>query len=309
MSGLELITVIGVAASAAQLVDYSLKLIRTISEIYNRAKDAETRLVRYTSQIYQILEVGRAIQDNEDLQSPLVHNQLQCTLAEVKQLDRDLGVIYLDYTTGSGRRRAWKAIVGNKEKRILESFETLEKEKTALILCIVVVHNHHLQGIGNSVDILVKREMGISDFIEKVKRKGNKDKQKGNSAITEPEDQAATMPKSNTGLPRSPAKSGSPPESSKLGQPPATQGNQTYRHGKASGSASQINGDYKTGSTTAYSYDGQSSKDQSFQVNGNYGGSGPHKHQNQDAAGNSIQINGNVGGEETETQIRKDMGK
>ncbi len=55
MLSLELITAVGVAASALQLVDYSLKVIGAMSEIYSRVKDAQSRATQYTSQIYQII--------------------------------------------------------------------------------------------------------------------------------------------------------------------------------------------------------------------------------------------------------------
>jgi hypothetical protein len=159
MSGLELIAAVGVAASAVQLVDYGLKVIGTISETYSRVKDAQNRVARYTTQIHQIIEVGRAIQQNQALQSPLIHNQLQNTLTEVKQLHQVLGVIRLDYTTGSSTKRVWKAILGDNERRMLTCFERLEREKTALILCVVVVKTQPVQAIGNEVDALEERDM------------------------------------------------------------------------------------------------------------------------------------------------------
>jgi hypothetical protein len=175
MSGLELITAVGVAASAAQLVDYSLKVIGTISEIHNRVKNAQSRATQYTSQINQIIEVGQAIQYNHELQSPLINSQLQKTLVEVEQLHSVLRTIHRDYTTGSRRKRIWKAIVGDQERRIVASFETLEKEKTALILCIVVVHNQTLQTIGNGVETLVEKESGVSELIKRLSRQGTKE--------------------------------------------------------------------------------------------------------------------------------------
>lgn len=159
MSGAEFIAILGVAASASQLIDYSLKVIGTLSEIYNRVKDAPTRVVRYTTQINQIVAAGRAIEEYRDLHTSLIDSQLQNTLAEVRHLLQVLEAIRRDYTTGSSQKRVWKKIVGSKERRMLTCFEKLEKEKTALILCITVVHTQALQSIGNGVDILVERDM------------------------------------------------------------------------------------------------------------------------------------------------------
>lgn len=175
MSGLELITVLGVAASAIQLMDYSSKAIEAISDIYTRVKDAPSRIVQYTTQIHQIIDIGREIQENTKFQSALVESQVQHTLAEIKHLLQILTVIRHDYTTGPSRKRIWKAIVGQKERHLLKSFERLEKEKIALILCITVVHTQKLETIGNGVEVLVEREMGIgSDIREKLKAKKEK---------------------------------------------------------------------------------------------------------------------------------------
>jgi hypothetical protein len=180
MSGLELIAAVGVAASAVQLVDYGLKVIGTISETYIRVKDAPNRVARYTTQINQIIEVGRAIQQNQVLQSPLIHSQLQNTLTEVKQLHQVLGVIRLDYTTGSITKRVWKAILGDNERRMLTCFERLEREKTALILCVVVVKTQPLQATGNEVEALEERhiqknfeKLNPKSKITKVSRNGD----------------------------------------------------------------------------------------------------------------------------------------
>jgi hypothetical protein len=179
MSGAEAIAVLGVVASAAQLVDYSLKVIGAISDIYDRVKGAPNRVARYTTQIYQITETGRAIQENQNLQNPLIHSQLRSTLAEVEHLHKVLSIIRLDYTTGSGTKRVWKAIVGDKERRMLTCFKRLEKEKLALILCITVVQAQHQQTIGSGVELLVEREMpgfGISELIEKYNDKSKNSK-------------------------------------------------------------------------------------------------------------------------------------
>jgi hypothetical protein len=170
MSGVELIAVLGVAASAAQLINCSLNVIGTISEIYSRVKDAPNRMIRYTTQINQIIAACRAIQGYKDLNTPLIGHQLQSTFAELEHLHQTLGIICHDYTTGSSRKRVWKTFVGRKEKVIVTCFERLEKEKAALILCINIVHTQTLQNIENGVGVLVERAMGncFSDLVDMV---------------------------------------------------------------------------------------------------------------------------------------------
>jgi hypothetical protein len=159
MSGLELIAVVGVAASAAQLIEYSLKIIGMVAEIYSRIRDAPKRIVQYTTQINQIIAACRAIQEYKSLDTPLIDDQIRSIFGELKHLDLALTGIRRDYTAGSKSKRAWKTIVSNKEKSIVTCFERLEKEKTALILCINVVHIQTLRNIGSGVDILIERGM------------------------------------------------------------------------------------------------------------------------------------------------------
>jgi hypothetical protein len=161
MSGVEFIVALGVAASAAQLIDCSIKVIGTISEIHSRVKDAPNRIIRYTTQINQIIAACRAVQGHKDLDTPLISHQLQSTFAELEHLHQALGIIRHDYTTGSSRKRVWKTIVGRKENGIETCFERLEKGKAALILCINIVHTQTLQNIENGVGYWSKEEWEI----------------------------------------------------------------------------------------------------------------------------------------------------
>jgi len=331
MSGAEVILALGVAASAAQLVEYSIKAIRIMSEIYIRVNDAPKRIVRYTAQIHQIIEAGRAIQETRQLQSPLIHGQLQNVLAEVKHLDQLLGVVRLDYTTGSSTKRVWKKFVGHEERHILTCFKRLEKEKTALLLCLSVFQTQALQKIGNRVETLVERDMSqIMDLIEKFNGESSKTKLKRPGAMAmSPETQIvkkpATVvrrdlqrteaivthqdrqPRSNYAVRRDPA-ARSGPDVSTSTRPQASPG-QTFRNMQASENTTQYNGDYGTGVNGANDYTGSTSLNKSFQVNGNMGSSGNHAHESGQAKEYSIQINGNVGGGITEKKIREDSGK
>lgn len=88
MSSDELTVVLGVVVSAAQLIDYNLKITGTMSEIYNRVKDAPERIVRYTIHIYQIIIACGVIQVCTDLNILLIEHQLQSISAE-EQSSRD----------------------------------------------------------------------------------------------------------------------------------------------------------------------------------------------------------------------------
>ena len=61
MSGLELLGILGVAANVGQLLDYSLRLVSSVSEVYSRVKDAPEMVLYYTAQISQLVETAREI--------------------------------------------------------------------------------------------------------------------------------------------------------------------------------------------------------------------------------------------------------
>jgi hypothetical protein len=77
----------------------------------------------------------------------------------------------------------------------------------------------------------------------------------------------------------------------------------------ATDDSTQLNGNYGAGLNSRNSYDGQISKANSLQVNGNMGSLGSHNHKNEVARGKSIQINGNVGANETPDEIRRNAGR
>ncbi|CZR68475.1 uncharacterized protein PAC_18374 [Phialocephala subalpina] len=315
MSGIELIAVLGVAASAAQLIDYSLRVIGTISEIYSRVEDAPKRVVRYTAQINQIIAASKAIEEYQDLHTLLVDTQLQNTLAEIKHLHKALGAIHRDYTTGSSRKRVWKAIVGSNEKRILTSFERLEKEKTALILCITVNHTKKLQTIGAGVEILVEREMAgmpnVRSIIDKINGKAEKEttqKESTTNTKMSPENQIAERPTSSSLVLRAPLGPDSVAKIPNLYQPPPTEpSGHSYTDQKSKGRGTQFNGDVGAVRDTNNSYVGSTSTDKSLQVNGNHKSSGIHEHKRGCATGDSVQVNGNVGPGVTKAELKEWM--
>ncbi|RDW75657.1 hypothetical protein BP5796_06478 [Coleophoma crateriformis] len=285
MAGLELITALGVAASAAQLIDYSLKVVGTISEVYNRAKDAQHRVHRDISQVEEIIELGRAIEGNHILQDPLIRSPLGNILTTVKQLHEVLSVVLHDYTTGSTTRRIWKTVIGSEERRIVPNFERLEKQKTALIVCIGVVHSQTLQTIGNGVATLVERDMDLF--------KSTKTKIQG-SAVTV--NRNTDMHQSNIGKPRTSAKTELTAGETQMACP---QTEAVYQNMTSSDNAKQLNGNQESGGNANNKYIGSRSSDSSFQVNGNVGVTGTHGHRDGQAKGSSIQINGNVGSRST----------
>ena len=134
MSGIE---ILGVLASAGQLVSYSFKLTRSLNDIYQRVQDAPKRISQHSLQIKQLINTTEFIQEQQVLHTALVLTHVNATLVQADSLCTTLGQLTEDYSRGSFRR-FWKILTATKEKEILANFERLEKEKIALILCITV---------------------------------------------------------------------------------------------------------------------------------------------------------------------------
>ena len=144
MSGIE---VVGFLADASQLVVYSIKITTCLSEICQRVQDAPLRIQQQSDQIRHLLSTAQLVEQHHLLQTANVIAHINATLEQAKSLSATLEQLTIDYTNGS-IRRYWKILKASKEKQILANFDRLEKEKSALILCISVAQTDLLgQGI------------------------------------------------------------------------------------------------------------------------------------------------------------------
>lgn len=144
MSGIE---IIGFMASASQLVIYSIKITTCVSEIWQRVQDAPLKVRQHLDQIRHLISTARLVEEHHLLQTAHVHTHIKATLEQAKSLSAILEQLTQDYSRGS-IRRVWKILKATKEKEILASFDRLEKEKSALLLCISVAQTDLLgQGI------------------------------------------------------------------------------------------------------------------------------------------------------------------
>ena len=144
MSGIE---IVGFVASATQLVLYSIKITACLSEISQRVQDAPLKVRQHLDQIGHLISTARLVEEHHLLQTAHVLTHIKATLEQAKSLSAILEQLTKDYSRGS-IRRVWKILKATKEKEILASFDRLEKEKSALLLCISVAQTDLLgQGI------------------------------------------------------------------------------------------------------------------------------------------------------------------
>ena len=135
MSGIE---IVGLVASAAQLLSYSFKITTSLNEICQRVQDAPKRIRQHSLQINQLISTTQLVQQRKLLQTALVLTHINATLEQAESLCAILEQLTEDYSRGS-IRRYWKILTATREKEILANFDRLEKEKSALILCISVI--------------------------------------------------------------------------------------------------------------------------------------------------------------------------
>lgn len=141
MAGIE---IVGFLASASQLVLYSIKITTSLSEICQRVQDAPLRIRQRSDQVKQLISTAQLIEQHHLLQTAQVLTHINATLEQAKSLSAILEQLKKDYSRGS-IRRYWKILTANKEKEILANFDRLEKEKSALSLCITVAHTDLLE--------------------------------------------------------------------------------------------------------------------------------------------------------------------
>ncbi|KAL6718748.1 hypothetical protein ACLMJK_002982 [Lecanora helva] len=161
MSGVEML---GLVASVSQLTAFGLKISTSIFDIYRKLQDAPREIRRQTEQVGQLIEIASCIE-----RSDLVHTvgigsrvtvQANSTLSQAKALSAVLDELKSEFSQ-SPARRFWKTIKGSKEKEILAHFRSLEKEKSALQLCIALCQTELLGNIQGSLNELYQKSTAV----------------------------------------------------------------------------------------------------------------------------------------------------
>ena len=150
MSGVE---VLGLLASVAQLAAYTGNITNTIVEIYRRVQDTPKRIRQLKEQLRMLIHITELIRSDRALQTKEVEDHVRSTLEQAKLLNKLLEKVKVEYSQSTARK-LWTAVLHNKEKEIVRSFEQLEQRKSALHFCVSLSHSTLLGDIRNSVDQL-----------------------------------------------------------------------------------------------------------------------------------------------------------
>ncbi|RYP82942.1 hypothetical protein DL769_001499 [Monosporascus sp. CRB-8-3] len=120
MSGFE-----GVAAvaSVAQLLAYTISISSRINELRERIREAPRRLEQCSKQITQFAIIAKHVQQNTALQTPDVHPFLTAFVTQAEAIQEIFNKLF----KASGKRRYWRIINGDCERKLEERFTDLQK--------------------------------------------------------------------------------------------------------------------------------------------------------------------------------------
>ncbi|OCK82325.1 hypothetical protein K432DRAFT_472503 [Lepidopterella palustris CBS 459.81] len=136
----EVIGVLGVMASAAQLIHYGGAVIIELRQFYERVHGAPERYAHQANQVEQLIETTELIRETESLNTDLVAKHLKTILTNILNLESILQKA-LNETSSRSKKRYWKALwAAQREEKISRGFVVLEENKSALVLCIVTTY-------------------------------------------------------------------------------------------------------------------------------------------------------------------------
>jgi hypothetical protein len=140
----EVIAVIGVMASAGQLLAYSCVVGKSLKDFYERVKTAPEKYQSQANQVRQLVFTAELIRGAEALDTPLISSHLETILGIIRSLDATLKKALNESCSGS-KRRYWTAIRASKrEEKISRGFAVLEESKSNLVLCILGTYGNVL---------------------------------------------------------------------------------------------------------------------------------------------------------------------
>jgi hypothetical protein len=136
MSGLG---ILGVAASAVQLAQLSLAIVTTWSSLFLQLRDIPNTVQNRILQVKTLGDIARLIGSKSHLQTEEVNVVLDRCLKAAGALRDVLQGLFVEGDGPAVKR--WAKSVGGlvMERKVLELMQNLEREKTALVLCIASI--------------------------------------------------------------------------------------------------------------------------------------------------------------------------
>ena len=130
------LSILGAAAAAGQFVEQGINLTKFLWDLYSKMQDAPESVRKQIVQIEQLLGLSRLFLQNPTLQTAAVASILGTCLQRAQEFQKVL--VGVAVTGSDGRfvkiKKSLDAVM--KDKKITALFENLEREKSALMLCI-----------------------------------------------------------------------------------------------------------------------------------------------------------------------------
>jgi hypothetical protein len=130
------VTILGAIAAASQLAEQGLKITLLLCQIGSQVRDARDSTNRRVEQVEQLISIARQIILNPSLQTENVASVLKTCLEETGTLDRILRKLVISSKHNRVLRFARSLKAVTKEREISAHFESLERIKGLLTLCI-----------------------------------------------------------------------------------------------------------------------------------------------------------------------------
>ncbi|KUJ07233.1 uncharacterized protein LY89DRAFT_790008 [Mollisia scopiformis] len=166
------ISVLGALSAVTQLADQLARVISAAINVYKRYKDPRSTFGQL-SQVEQLVQIAGVIKSKPSLQNSAVQNVLANCLQDAEKLRDILDKIVVIDGTDSRRRRIKKSLAAMmKDKEVMSILNSLERDKSALQLCISVIEASNIadisaitRGTSSNVDELLKFFPEIRDLI------------------------------------------------------------------------------------------------------------------------------------------------
>jgi hypothetical protein len=129
------LSVLGAAAAALQISSQAFELVKYLSGLYGKIKDAPELMQTRISHLEQLIEISKLIAKTPPLQTKEVQKVLQACLGTIMKLQGLLGKYSLE-DHGKIKKIVNALKIGNKEDDIAMLLAAIERQKSLLALSI-----------------------------------------------------------------------------------------------------------------------------------------------------------------------------
>ncbi|KAH7061005.1 hypothetical protein BKA63DRAFT_573482 [Paraphoma chrysanthemicola] len=136
-----ILEVIGGTAAVSQLLGQAITIIQKIQDARAKVHGASARIDGYRGQLDNLLSALRLVQDEPDLQTPAIENQIQVVISLGKVLQCQFNAFAVRLAQSKAKQYTHAFVSGDRDERDLENAMTqLDRAKADLTVQIVTAH-------------------------------------------------------------------------------------------------------------------------------------------------------------------------